>query len=379
MEQLFSSNSVSTVATILATLPSTVDRLTKQVQEVKNKIPDNCRVLRQFDTNMITEYIPDFPIDRNNDWYTTIGILDVESTGLRKGRDEAVELSIVIIDYSAYNSWEYVDSYTWKRKPSIPMSLDAIKVTGITDNSLIGDTFDGKEIINVLDRCHVLVAHNAKFDFSMLYKGFGKKLHKYKWLCSLSDIPWTSLGFYNKSLKCLCYDHNLYTDNYHSSVTDSHILAYLLTRECKSKYCDEDHKEESLLWEDTKKVHTYMDHLIHDNNGVTEYLIVKNFPYNYEDLVHGFELTQIGINKWDEGFKCWWTCRNHIEIQEIYENLTTKVQERYPGIIIERYEIGTVARLFNPSNVITSILKNTDINNTVMDFQLNESSEDDVW
>jgi len=129
-------------------------------------------------------------------------VLDLETTGEQPGRDEIIQVGIVIV-----NDFAIERTYTSFVRPSVPIPPFIRSLTGITDEMVadapgIDDVVN--EIVPILDGA-VIVAHNAPFDVAFLkralaaagYPGFdGRVLDTLDWLRMLfPTLTSYQLGF----------------------------------------------------------------------------------------------------------------------------------------------------------------------------------------
>lgn len=97
---------------------------------------------------------------------TTVVILDVETTGKDRARDQVIELAIRI----GLSDEDALDQ-SWRFRPAVPIAPDATKVHGITDADLATcHTFaeHAAEVLAILHKADVIVGYNVAFDIDML-------------------------------------------------------------------------------------------------------------------------------------------------------------------------------------------------------------------
>lgn len=94
-----------------------------------------------------------------------IAVLDVETTGKDRARDQVIELCVQlgVDDLSEFRTWRF--------KPSIPIHPEATKVHGITDADLAAcPTFadSASQVVAHIAAAEVIVGYNVAFDLDML-------------------------------------------------------------------------------------------------------------------------------------------------------------------------------------------------------------------
>lgn len=102
---------------------------------------------------------------------TAIIVLDVETTGKDRARDQVIELCMQLgLD-------EYSEFRTWRIKPSVPIHPEAQAVHGITVEQLADcPTFGSSapQIAALLSAAEVIVGYNVAFDLDMIQAEFAR-------------------------------------------------------------------------------------------------------------------------------------------------------------------------------------------------------------
>ncbi|TYL96663.1 3'-5' exonuclease [Bradyrhizobium rifense] len=160
---------------------------------------------------------------------TKMGILlDTETTGLDHARDEIIELGMVKFDYTPDGRIVGVrDTFSAFNEPSVPIPPEVTSLTGITDDMVAGQKFDGAAVTAFVDDSVVLIiAHNSGFDrkFSERYwPVFERKA----WACSATEVDWRQHGFDGTKLGYLLNGAG-YFHQAHRAVDDCHALLEIL-------------------------------------------------------------------------------------------------------------------------------------------------------
>jgi len=137
--------------------------------------------------------------------------LDTETTGVSHSDDEVIQICMLPFIYTmnpATNHFQIIGvypPYVGFQEPSEPISQEIIDLTGITMDMLTGQNLDIDKIESLLEKTDFIIAHNAAFDRPFTHAISDKFIDK-KWACSMSDVPWRSLGFESLKLSHLAAD-----------------------------------------------------------------------------------------------------------------------------------------------------------------------------
>lgn len=152
-------------------------------------------------------------------------VVDFETTGLRPGRDQVVEVAVVTVDEFG----AVMDEWSTLVKPSVPMAGGGVHGVFQAD---VKDAPAFREVAgDLLERLNhtVPVAHNARFDSAFLSAEFGRlgRTFPCDWLCTLElagrlDFSW------NRSLRACCANLGVPHDKGHSALVDAQAAARLL-------------------------------------------------------------------------------------------------------------------------------------------------------
>ena len=155
--------------------------------------PDDFRVLRRLD---IREGLTG--VGGNVD--TRIGVIvDCETTGIGS-EDVIVEIALRRIRFDPNGVIVKIDrSYSWLEDPGCPLGEDIVRLTGLTDDDLKGQSIDDSAVRRLLASAEFICAHNASFDRGMFERRF-EDIGDLCWACSCNDIDWRASGFDGRSL-----------------------------------------------------------------------------------------------------------------------------------------------------------------------------------
>lgn len=134
----------------------------------------------------------------------TAAVVDVETTGLDTENDQIIELAVRRFKYGPTGHIvEIGKSWSWREDPGVPLSDDVIRLTGITNQDLIGRRIDDRLATDILASASVIIAHNAAFDRPIVERRL-PNLPQAKWACSCKEIDWRAAGFEGRTLGWLC-------------------------------------------------------------------------------------------------------------------------------------------------------------------------------
>ncbi|WP_078547684.1 exonuclease domain-containing protein [Litchfieldia alkalitelluris] len=162
-------------------------------------------------------------------------LVDTETTGLSPDFDEMVEIAILLFSYDHQTGQviEVLEEHTYLREPlssSARANYDvAYRVHGIPFTDVEGKEFDDLIIREAFHRTDFIIAHNASFDRSFLFRMY-PEINEKKWYCSMRNIKWKDYGFPNKKLLTLLKCHQISTSQSHRALDDIFQLLELLKR-----------------------------------------------------------------------------------------------------------------------------------------------------
>ncbi|MBF0233299.1 MAG: 3'-5' exonuclease [Desulfamplus sp.] len=209
--------------------------------------------------------------------------LDTETTGIAD-KDRLCQLAYITDNGTKVNKY-------FKPGGEQQISIDAMCVHHITNEMVEGlptfqESADYQKLIDLLNNNNIIVAHNAKFDISMLQKE-GIKIDRY--ICTLKLARFLDKnGMFDKhNLQFLNYTLKLYKEiegkiNAHDALGDVIVLEKLFYRLYHSFFYKEfpDAETKKLL---TKEIKNSSDINIEGPNFYAEFF-KKNLTESYQEL-----------------------------------------------------------------------------------------------
>lgn len=156
-------------------------------------------------------------------------MLDTETTGFEHAKNAIIELGMIHCQFSSQTGQltsinSVFDEFD---DPHRPIPDEITTITGITDQMVANKRIDEHVVSEWLRSDPLIVAHNAAFDRPFFERRFGR-LDRYRWVCSLEDIPWKGMGYERRSLSALLAQEGWFYDG-HRAHTDCLALAWLLS------------------------------------------------------------------------------------------------------------------------------------------------------
>jgi DNA polymerase-3 subunit epsilon len=128
-------------------------------------------------------------------------ILDTETTGLER-TDEVVELAMLRFRFDEGGILALDEVFTQMREPSVPISEEASRITGITAEMVAGKRITDEQVSAFLEGTELVIAHHATFDRPMVERSFPSVgFDRLPWHCSLEQVDWPARGKKGRSLE----------------------------------------------------------------------------------------------------------------------------------------------------------------------------------
>lgn len=153
--------------------------------------------------------------------------VDVETTGLDASRDAIIELGLVAFEFDADgNVYGIGTTLSELEDPGRPIPPEITRITGIRDEHVRGKRLPDDEVAALVERAHLIVAHNAGFDRPFLERRLPSFTEK-AWACSQTDVDWSTAGFESRKLEYLAYRSGFFYDG-HRAANDCQAGVHLL-------------------------------------------------------------------------------------------------------------------------------------------------------
>lgn len=164
-----------------------------------------------------------------------ITFADTETTGLNlppSGQDQVVELGLLSVDFDpeTMNPIGVTARLSQLEESSVPMSEEALRVTGIDPSELAGQRFNDDEVLSILGSTDLMVAHNASFDARGLFT---------RWPSLNGDLPvmdslkvdWRGIGSHSSALGAIAAFLDIHYSG-HRAIVDAEAL-FMVCQLCK--------------------------------------------------------------------------------------------------------------------------------------------------
>jgi len=147
-------------------------------------------------------------------------IVDVETTGLDSKKDVVIEVGLCEISWGDDMVATITRMYSGLQDPGVPLSPEVQQLTGLTSESLTGQSIDWGVVSSMWEKASVVIAHNADFDRSFLSRLPQLSGPAKHWACSVRHIDWYGKGFGTRKLSYLAAEHGFVNSFAHRALFD---------------------------------------------------------------------------------------------------------------------------------------------------------------
>lgn len=155
-------------------------------------------------------------------------LMDVETTGLDRDVDKIIQLACVEIFHDDDEILAIGETYEAFNDPGIPITPEISRLTGISQEDVLGHAFDSEEIAAFIGDPEMVVFHNAAFDRKFIEKhlpDIGFEKHRVD--CSMNQVDWAARDVTTTKLEVLVPRMGFYYEA-HNAKSDIYGLAFLL-------------------------------------------------------------------------------------------------------------------------------------------------------
>ena len=117
--------------------------------------------------------------------------------------------------------------YAGFEDPGQPLHEEVVRLTGITDDQLLGQKLDEQAVTTLATPANLIIAHNAAFDRCFLERRFPLFVDK-PWACSMGQVPWAEEGLGSVKLDYLLNRFGFFFDD-HRAMADCRAVLHLLS------------------------------------------------------------------------------------------------------------------------------------------------------
>lgn len=186
------------------------------------------RVLRRF-VPAESYQLDDEKVEANR--ICSVLVVDVETTGLKKGQDRIIDLGMVLAQFDRVSGQvlSVLERYSGFEDPGRPIPEEITRLTGIRDEDVRGQAFDDARVEALIARADLVVAHNAPFDRGFLELRFPSFQKKW-WACSQREAPWSQMMTGSTKLEWLAFQIGGCFYDAHRALVDAEVTLFILSQ-----------------------------------------------------------------------------------------------------------------------------------------------------
>jgi DNA polymerase-3 subunit epsilon len=260
-------------------------------------------------SDKIIKYLPGITNYNSGKIGTNKGVIvDTEATD--KDPKSATLIELTMLPFTFTDEMEICEikkPVTLLNDPGGPLSDEVKKLTGLTDKMLRGHSLDYELIIDTMNDNEITLAHNAKFDRTILERHVA--IPDYIWGCTMYDIDYEAKLINSRAQDYIAFRNGFWYEG-HRSEEDCRALAHILN----SKFNGVSYFQELMLkvYESTFKI------------------ILRDTEFNDNSLMKKFKF------KWDGVEKYWFRpFTTEAEGEQIREELFPKLTKYSATKVVE--------------------------------------------
>ncbi len=164
----------------------------------------------------------------------TAMIIDIETMGLDPKKDGIIEIGILQISCDEMGIIEVMETYNCFQDPLMPIPEKITKLTGITNDDVVGKEIDWQHITLLLKNTDLVICHNSGFDRNFLEHQtpvhVQELFKQMRFGCTMKDIDWEERGYGSYKLDYLNWKLGYFYEA-HRALTDCWATLNLLLKE----------------------------------------------------------------------------------------------------------------------------------------------------
>lgn len=179
------------------------------ISEMTDKIQESISILNASNDHKILTRVPELLIAKESKGKAfKAAFIDLETTGLDPKTDEIIEVGVLIASFTNEDGFINITfTNNQLQQPTIPISDEITKITGITNDDVAGKTIDWNLLQDQLTHVDLIICHNAYFDRNFMElqtpSAFQTLIKSKPFGCSAHGINWRDLGFESAKLEYL--------------------------------------------------------------------------------------------------------------------------------------------------------------------------------
>jgi len=170
-----------------------------------------------------------------------ICIIDTETTGLDHKKDSILEVAAIYYNIQSKNVMQQLSTLFCAEKNDAEHVNKISKLALKNVNTHLNDCLI-LHMLQMLEHCDAIVAHNAEFDksFLELIPLIGNNIKNKKWICTKNDFKWPIPKLSSLSLINISLEMGVPVFSSHRALTDCQLLASCFSKldDLESRFVD---------------------------------------------------------------------------------------------------------------------------------------------